>query len=171
MTGEERWRVKTNAHIDCNVAVAGGTVFAASKAGVAHALDAASGEHAWTHDVRSEPHVTATDGSHVYVGTGGQLHALEATTGTSCWSTTYGDTNGIGIAVGNGRVYTPLTISGSEYGSLPGVLDAATSETLAPTQGGFESPDARFYRGTAVVDGAVYASGVDEGGISLARFS
>lgn len=169
-TGEERWRVKTNAHIDCNVAVTGGTVFVGNGEGIVHALDAASGEHAWTHDVGSDPNVIATDGSHVYVDTDGQHHALEATTGTSCWSTAYGETEGIGIAVGDGRVYVPLTVAGSTYDSLPGVLDAATGETLAKTHE-FESTYAGFYRGMAVADGAVYASGKDKGGITLARFS
>ncbi len=171
-TGEERWRVKTNAHIDSNVAIAGDTVFVGSEQGIVHALNAVSGEYAWTHDVRSKPNVIATDGSHVYVDTDGQLHALAATTGVSCWSTTYGKNEGIGIAVGDGRVYAPLTGAGSTYESLPGVLDAATGETLTQTQGKSESTTAAgFYRGIAVTDGAVYASGVDTGGITLARLS
>ncbi|KAB1185091.1 MULTISPECIES: PQQ-binding-like beta-propeller repeat protein [Haloferax] len=175
-TGEERWRVKTNAHIDCNVSVGDGVVFAGSKEGIIRALDAGSGEHIWTHDLGAEPNAIATDGSHVYAHTRGQLHALETSSGASCWSTAYGDTRGIGVAVGGGRVYVPLTEAGfteprSEYGTRPGVLDAATGETLAQTQGEFESDYARFYKGSAVTDGAVYASGVGEGGITLARFS
>lgn len=168
-TGEEHWRVKTNAHIDCNIAVADDTVFAASEAGIVHALDTASGEHVWTHNVRSRPNAIATDGSHVYVGTDGRLSALEATTGATCWSTDYEE--GEGIAVGDGHVYAPFAVTGSTSDRLPGVLDAATGETLAQTRGEFASTAARFYKGTAVADGAVYASGVAQGGITLARFS
>ncbi|WP_224333807.1 PQQ-binding-like beta-propeller repeat protein [Haloprofundus halobius] len=167
-TGEEKWRVKTNAHIDCNVTVADGTVFAGNPDGIVHAIDAASGEHTWTYDVRSDPNVLATDGSHVYVQTDDQLYAVEATTGVSCWST---ESTGAGVAVGDGCVYTPLPVEEPESRSLPGVLNAATGEKLAKTQGEFESRYARYYKGSAVVDGAVYASGVDEDGISLARFS
>ncbi|REA00588.1 hypothetical protein DEQ92_19800 [Haloferax sp. Atlit-6N] len=175
-TGEKRWRVKTNAHIDCNVSVADDIVFAGSKGGVIRALDARSGEHVWTHDLGAEPNAMATDGSHVYVHTRGQLYALEASSGAVCWSTEYGNTTGIGVAVGGGRVYVPFTEAeftepGSEYGTRPGVLDAATGETLAQTEGTFESDYARFYKGATVANGAVYSSGVDEGGVTLARFS
>lgn len=169
-TGEERWRVKTDARIDCNVAVGDGLVFAGSRDQTVHALDATSGARIWTHDFGAQPDAIATDGAHVYVDIDRRLYALEAASGTSCWSTGYGDTRGIGIAVGGGRVYTPLTDTESDYGTRPGVIDAATGETLAQTQGAFESEYARFYKGTAVVDGAVYASGVSEGGITLARF-
>ncbi|QLG27413.1 PQQ-binding-like beta-propeller repeat protein [Halorarum halophilum] len=170
-TGEERWRVKTNAHIDCNVAIADGTVFAGSDEGVLHALDAGTGDHRWTYDLQSIPKVIASDGAHAYVGAGATLHALEVVTGAHCWSTENEDSYVTGIAISDGRVYAPLERIGSENGGLPGVLDAATGEALAETHGQFESSWARFNRGPAVVDGAVYASGVDEGGITLARFS
>jgi outer membrane protein assembly factor BamB len=170
-TGEERWRTKTDAHIECNVAVGDGFVFAASRDQTVHALDATTGERVWTHEFGAAPDTIATDGSQVYVHVGRKLYALETTSGASCWSTAYGDTRGIGIAVGGGRVYTPLTDPESEYGTRPGVVDAATGEQFAQTQVELESDYARFYKGTAVADGAVYASGVAEGGITLARFS
>ncbi|KTG14446.1 PQQ-binding-like beta-propeller repeat protein [Haloferax profundi] len=170
-TGEERWRAKTDAHIECNISVADGLVFAGSRDETVRALDATSGECLWTREFGAEPDVIATDGSHVYVDIGRQLYALETTSGASCWSTAYGDTRGIGIAVGGGHVYTPLTDPESEYGTRPGVLNAVTGETVAQTQMELESDYARFYKGSAVADGAMYASGVAEGGITLARFS
>ncbi|WP_435361543.1 PQQ-binding-like beta-propeller repeat protein [Haloarchaeobius sp. DFWS5] len=170
-TGEERWRYKTNAHIYCNVSVAAETVFVGSRDGLIHAIDAATAERAWTYDTKAEPHHIATDGSHVYVDTEGHVRALEASTGTSCWSTSYEDHIGTGIAVGDGHVYTPLERIGAKHGGLPSVLDAATGETLAQTQGEFESTRTSYDRGLAVVDGAVYTAGLEEDGISLARFS
>jgi outer membrane protein assembly factor BamB len=170
-TGEERWRVKTNAHVNCNVVVADGTVFAGSDDGGFHALDAETGDRHWTYDLESAPEVIASDGAHAYVAAGSTVHAIEAATGEPCWSTGYRDSYAPGLAVGGGRVYAPLPkTSGGDEG-LPGVLAAATGEVLARANGEFESAYARFSQGPAVVDGAVYASGVDEDGIGLARFS
>lgn len=170
-TGRERWRYKTAGRVECNVAVADGTVFAGSEDGTLHALDAATGDRHWTYDLQSPPAAIASDGAHAYVGAGATLRAIEAVTGDRCWSTGYQDSYASGIAVGGGRVYAPLPRTRSPDEGLPAVLDAATGDVRARTKGAFESASAQFSQGPAVVDGAVYASGVDEGGITLARFS
>lgn len=170
-TGEEHWRVKTDAHVECNVVVVDDTVFAASNDGTLHALNAATGVHRWRYDVQSSPSVVASDGAHAYIATREALHAVEVSTGVSCWSAEYGDSYAPGIAVGDGRLYASLENPNSNSRRLPGVLDAATGEVLGRAKGTFESKYARYGHGPTVVDHAVYASGVDEDGIALARFS
>jgi outer membrane protein assembly factor BamB len=82
------WQVDTGGELYGAPTIAEGILYVTSKAGILHALDAASGTEIWRHTVtsyvtRATPAVV--DGT-VYVGAGFTFSALDAATGEERWS-------------------------------------------------------------------------------------
>ena len=125
--GQVRWAYTTGIHISSGPAVAGGTVYVGSDAGMVYALDAATGHLHWTFstggDIITSPAV-AVAGSTVYIATvGGQVYALDAATGQVRWTDATGG--------GNGNTSWAMTVAGStvyigSYDNKVYALDAAT---------------------------------------------
>jgi outer membrane protein assembly factor BamB len=90
--GRKLWFFRTDSGIKNNVAVADGTVFAASVAGWLYAIDEASGALRWktelpSEKVRWENAATNVADGVVHVGSSGVVAAVDAATGTILWKT------------------------------------------------------------------------------------
>lgn len=85
-TGERRWRTELPTFPDGGVAAAAGRVVAGTQDGRVHALDAATGEHAWRASVGAVPtKAPAVVGRTVYAASGTRLAALALGDGRARW--------------------------------------------------------------------------------------
>jgi len=138
----------------------GPTVYAVSNEGVLHAVDAASGEIAWTADHLDQSsypggHVSAptvVDGT-VFVGSvEGRLHAIDAVSGEDEWTFVEPDESiASDPTVVDGTVYV-----GADDATLYAV-DAATGDT----EWTFDEPSAPVVSAPQVVDGTVFVGSND----------
>jgi len=150
------WQLDTGGELYGAPAIANGVLYVTSKAGVLYAVDAATGNEIWTHEVtsyvtRATPAVI--DGV-VYVGGGFSFSALDATTGEERWSIPMQYGGHASPTVRDG-----LVLVSSQQGWIF-ALDAATGENLwrLPTDG-------IAFGAAAITDDAVIY-GTDEGIVS-----
>lgn len=147
------WRLDTGGELYSTPTIANGVVYVTSKAGVLHAVDAATGAELWTYEVtsyvtRATPAIV--DGI-VYVGGGFTFSALDAASGDVRWTVPlqYG-------GQASPTVRDGLVVVSSQQGWIF-ALDADTGEIAwrLPTEG------IVFSAATITDDAVVY--GTDEG--------
>jgi outer membrane protein assembly factor BamB len=169
-TGEKRWRYKTDGHVACDPVVAGGSVYTASDDGSLYVLDAYTAKKQWQREV-GDTDCLAVDGGHVYTGFGSQygptMHAFTAESGTPCWSSNeYASGYASDIAANSEYLYLPVGSLSGSYQETLSALDPKTGKIVWR----FSNSNARFSNGPAVADGAVYAAGMGNEGLTVARF-
>ncbi len=147
------WQFDTGGELYSAPTIANGIVYVTSKAGMLHAVEAATGKELWTHDVtsyvtRATPAIV--DGV-VYVGGGFTFSALDAATGSELWTVPlqYG-------GQASPTVRDGLVVVSSQQGWIF-ALDAETGENVwrLPTEG--------IVFGAASITGDAVVYGTDEG--------
>jgi hypothetical protein len=157
-TGMTVWAVKVPTAVRPYPVIAGGTVYLGADNGILYAIDLASGVQRWAAEtgapISSAP---AVSGGLVFVpGAGSVLGAYDAATGAEVWTAPVPVTELGGITAAPTSEGTTVILVGDDIGVLH-AFDAAGAEVWA-----VEVTDASLTRWRpTVVDGVVYASGMD----------
>ncbi len=141
-TGAVKWRVDTASPIHTSPNVAGGRVYVTDVTDQMLALDAATGQSAWTYQALEEParmlasSTAAVSGEVVVSGfASGELVALNAVNGTQLWEQVLSLTNrNNALSEIRDIAGRPVVYRGSVFaGSHSGVFDAVDLRTGQPT--------------------------------------
>lgn len=148
--GTQRWRRPLGKFVG-SPSVADGTVYVVDEGGTVYALDAASGETAWSRTLAAVEKVycgLAVDDGDLVVpaGTGAESHVLDAATGEPRWSARTGIVTGRPLVgddwVAFGRTNHGVTLHERDSGVALAdwtreAYDLGTVAGLAPVDGGF----------------------------------
>lgn len=170
-TGEEQWSASLEATI-LGVVTDGEYAYVGSLSSERPlvALDAATGDPAWTYDALESAHGLAVVDGHVYGGGAetlfeddgtrdvGPVYALDAATGEERWRATVGANVATSPAVGEGSLFV------ADLDGRVSAFDRASGETLWQTRLRTETlddPQPLFTSAPALVDGTLYVGTLD----------
>ena len=123
-------------------AVSGDKVFIATSNGIIHAVDAATGEKAWTrlfsgHSFFGSPIVA---NGVLYIASTRQIFALDASWGGLLWRSGGNFYMNQGLIVANGRVYAPTRAGRVTAFELDGPVERAAAAVAKPSLGSLKPP-------------------------------
>ena len=114
----ERWHLELGTGMSSTPAVVDGVVYFGDWDGVAHAVDADTGDEVWSTELEGQIMSSPTvDGDAVYVATNGALFGLDRATGTQRWRAETSD-HPIAISPGSPAVVDDLVLQGTASGEL-----------------------------------------------------